>query len=715
MQRSLVGHSSNLTLEVKMRNHYLLLIFFSLKLFGMDIGSDTAVTRFNTQITLNNGDRIAGFAALDGGFFIDSANVTATFDSFFQVSGPLAFNGGTLNLSQDLSIANVASITSLGNIVGDFHTMDLGRTVTMLPLASEVVPCELTFIDNATGVDPFETVDWAFDSVYIGVGTSGFQPNVIVYEFDGSVLTQVEIITPPGFSFDVNVVRWHPSDYFLAVGIGAAFFGGSELHIYSFDPGTTTLTLISSNVVPGAVTALAWHPDGDNLVVGTDVTASEVQLYPVSGTGVLGAPVNINIAPNRDVQLESADFDSTGDYFAVGLNANAADPTLLVYDFTKMPLGAVLNASVTTAVTVAGLSWNQTITNLIAVGQTGTSTDRVIAYEHDGGGGTLTQVAAVSDFSIGVENVAWNPEGDCLALGTVIDAGVGQVRSYCYDDATEMFDFANSFNLASNVGGIGWSVDNAFLATGDDSDTLSVYRTADNTTIESFMVSNLVLLLNNGLMIDDAAIIFNGNATIEGQGNTLDLMGTSTFIIDRNSSLSLKNVVLQGAGLQNISGVDSTSTLTCENVRWSLDTDFTFTQGALFVVSQLILEGEQKLFTFQTDAPATIEPFSSITVDNGVTFSYDPSIANKNLLLFSDSTSCLRLIGGTLHASATGLNLLKGSLCVDNNSSITSDGVVDNEAIAFGDGVASSNNFNINIDPAALLELVTGRVLYNNV
>ena len=37
-------------------------------IFCVDIGSDTAVNRFNTQQTLNNGDRIAGFAALQGGF-----------------------------------------------------------------------------------------------------------------------------------------------------------------------------------------------------------------------------------------------------------------------------------------------------------------------------------------------------------------------------------------------------------------------------------------------------------------------------------------------------------------------------------------------------------------------------------------------------------------------------------------------------------------------
>ena len=75
----------------------------------------------------------------------------------------------------------------------------------------------------------------------------------------------------------------------------------------------------------------------------------------------------------------------------------------------------------------------------------------------------------------------------------------------------------------------------------------------------------------------------------------------------------------------------------------------------------------------------------------------------------------MRLTGGTLHASTTGLNLFKGSLRVDNDSCITSDAIIDAEAISFGDGLSSANNFNIEVEPAALLQIKSGRVLYNNV
>jgi len=697
-----------------MKSVWLCTFWWIFSLLGMDIGSDTAVTRFNTQVVVNDGDRIAGFAALDGGFFFTSANVTATFDSFFQVSGPVALNGGTLVLSQDLIISNTATVDTLGNIQANFHTIDLSHTITMLPQPVSGNPCELIFKDDATGADPFETVDWAFDNEYIAVGTSGFFPNLIIYEFDGAALTQVEIVTPPGFSFDVNVVRWRPEEYYVAIGQTLAFFG-SELHIYSFNPGTTTLTLVSSSGLAGAVTALAWHPSGDYLVVGTDINGGELELYPVSAGGVLGAPVSVNITPDRDVQLESLDFDASGDYFAVGLNTSGANPTVLVYDFVPTPLGATLNASALTPSSVAGLSWNQSITNVLAVGQTGVTANRVIAFEHDGGAGTLTSIATISDFSIAVENVAWNDQGTCLALGTVVSSGVGQVRSYCYESVSPAFDVASTFDRAGNVGGIGWSVDSNFLATGDDANVLSVYQKNASVSGTAFTFSDATIVLNNTVQLNDVSLLFSGISSIVGNGHVLDLMGTSTIVVDSDSSLTLRDLYLQGAGPQRISGTDMTSTLSCNNVSWLLDEDFTFTKGNIAIVSQLLLQGEDVQFTYKSDGRMYVDGFSACAVDNGVTFSYDPSVLDKNLLHFVDNTSLLVLTGGRLHASLTGLNLYKGALLVDNDAVISNDATSDAQAIMFGDGVSAANNFIIDVEPAALACISSGRVVFNNV
>ncbi len=704
-----IYHQNRLLLE-KVGVLFLLWFGFGV-IYPMDIGSDTAVTRFNSQVSVNDGDRIAGFAALNGGFFITSPNVTASFDSFFQVSGPLAFNGGTLNLDQDLRIANGASIGPLGNITGQFHALDLASTVTRIPITSDVSDCLVSFLTETTGVSNFETCAWAFDNVYIAVGSTA-NPELLVYEFDGSTLTLVDSVGPPGGTRPINAVQWRPGEYFLAMARNGG--GNDELFIYEFDTGTQTLTQIDSNGHGGSGRALAWRPDGDFLVEGTTGNANEVILYEIDGAGNIVTTVIINIAPNRDVQFESVDFDSAGDYFGVGLNTNAANPTVLVYEFTPVPLGATVNATAVTSNTVRGLSWNQTTTNLIAVGQIGATGDRVVLYEHDAVGGTLTQVGSITDFSIAVDSVQWNPTGECLAVGTVTSAGVAQLRIYSFDSDTLTFDFVSTFDRAGNIGGLSWSDNNSYLAASDDADTLAIYNRSD-VAQGGFVFSNLNLKLNNNLLMNSTSLIFSGLTTIDGQGNLLDLNATSTLIVGSNSSLLLKNIRIQGTGLQNISGTDSTSTITCQNVVWSLDEDFTFTQGSLTILSDFMLEGDQKKFTYRTDGIIRIEPFSSFILDNGITFSYDPSISSKNLLQFFDESSLLRLTGGTLHASTIGLNLFKGSLLVDNNSCITSDATTNIQAISFGDGLSSANNFNIEVEPAALLQIKSGRVLYNNV
>jgi len=680
-------------------------------LHTMDIGSDTAVTRFNNQVLVNNGDRIAGFAALDGGFFLSSPNVTATFDSFFPISGPLAFNGGTLQLDQDFRIANGASITTLGNIVRQFHAVDFAETITLVPLVNDISECLLNFVTETNGSSPFGTVGWAFDNDYIAVGTNT-NPELLVYSFDGAALALVDSVGPPGATRAINAVGWRPGQYYLAMARNAG--SNNEFFMYSFNTGTETLTQVASSNHTGDGTALSWHPSGNYVVEGTTDTAAELRLYTVNVGGTFGTIVNVNITPSRAVQLESLDFNASGAYFAVGLNTNAANPTVLVYAFSTGPLGATINASAVTAQTVRGVSWNKVQTNLVAVGQLGTTGNRVIVYEHNSGAGTLTQVASISDFSIAVENVQWNQTGDCLAVGTAVSSGVGQLRIYGFDAATSTFEHVGTFDRANTVGGLSWSDNNSYLALGDNADFLAVYQKASEVS-GLFEFSDLRLTFQNDVEMHNAGLLFSGISSIEGNGNTLDLKGTSTILVDTDSSLLLKNIIIKGAGPNHISGVDVTSTVSCENVTWLLDSDFSFTQGNFAVVAQLLLQADEATFAYETTGGFYLDADSDLVVDSGVTFLYDPVSANKNLMHFYDASSRLVLNGGALYASTVGLNLYKGTLFIDRHSYVMSDATNDAEAISFGDGSSAVQNFAIEVDPAAVLEVESGRVLFNNV
>ncbi len=122
---------------MKLQKVLLLLSFCSYTpLFASTIGSDTMVTLFNTQQTVNNGVRIASFAALAAGFSLLDNSVIGSFDSSFAVQGEVALSGGTLILESDLILQNISQIISFGNIVGNNHVLSLSKNISLVPTTS---------------------------------------------------------------------------------------------------------------------------------------------------------------------------------------------------------------------------------------------------------------------------------------------------------------------------------------------------------------------------------------------------------------------------------------------------------------------------------------------------------------------------------------------------------------------------------------------------
>src|SRR5579872_112409 len=140
-------------------------------LYGATIGSDTSVTRFNNQVFVNNGDRIAAFAALNAGFQLATSSVSAQFSSFFPVSGAVELNGGLLVLSNDLILQNVSTLFPTGTISGNGHQLELAAGISTIPSALEV-GCAITLITSAAQPAQANETAWSPDSQYIVVCTN---------------------------------------------------------------------------------------------------------------------------------------------------------------------------------------------------------------------------------------------------------------------------------------------------------------------------------------------------------------------------------------------------------------------------------------------------------------------------------------------------------------------------------------------------------------
>ena len=520
--------------------------FNCFSLNAVDIGSDTAVTRFTRQQFLANGDRIAGFASLNAGFLLGGAGVIGTFDSAFPVAGSIELNAGTLVLNQDLILNNVSSLVTLGNISGNTHKLELSPTIGFFATDS-ISKCIVSFVASAIQADFVNSVDWSFDGNYLVVGLeSNSGAELLVYAWDGTTLTLQD---SESMGSDVNSVAWHPSKDFIAIGTVSG--SGDELFTYTFDRSSNTLTSIDSVNLGGggnnSVNEVAWHPDGDHLAVASDSNTQEVIVYEVADNGDFGASVTATT-----VDANSVDWNSDGTFLAVGTIIGASEDELLVYSFSKSPASLVLDASFNVAQQVNTVRWNRTSPhdNVIAIGLDGGS-DRLQLYRHDGDAETLTQITTRLAVETTVNSVDWRSNYNCLIAGLNNNTTTkGELRVFEFQNDT--LTQVEKEELAEDVLSVRSSPDAKYVATGDDGTgsgdpDVAIYR-FDSAFVDLTQAtfSSLEIIINNDVVFNDMTITFSGNSLINGRGNTVTFSTTCTVQIDESSQLHFLHMTLKG-------------------------------------------------------------------------------------------------------------------------------------------------------------------------
>ncbi len=691
------------------------LIVLSVKVMAVDIGSDTAVTRFNTQQTVNDGDRIAGFAALEGGFVLADSAVTGFFDSFFSVSGDIDLRGGTLVLLRDLIFSNNVRLRNLGNVVGNNHTLDV--------FGAQKIPffdfnCFYEFITTiAFGIDN-TCVDWAFDNTYIAFGFDfGASSGVAVLEFNGATLVLSDFIVVPTGAVQVNSVRWRPGEYLIAMVRDQN--ATSELDIVDFAPGGPTLSLVDSlNIATDNITACAWRPDGAYLAIGGDVPSAQLSVIPVDGAGNLdvGNIVTVAITPDRAVQLEALDWDPTGNFLAVGVADIGSESDLLIYEFVPLPTNTLtLNAEIDLGFSVLSTSFNPTFTQRVAASLSTGASEQIQLFEYDNGGGgagagSLTKISSITDLEAQAQSIEWTPDGGCLTVGRDIFGGTGALRTYAINQNTFEFFLQTDLATTNDVVSISNSPNGQLITTAQ-----GVVGASDNSVYElldfgatQYTWSNVNLELGSLNSWNDCTITFTGASIVDGKGGTLTLGDSCKLFVEDSSTLTFRDITIKGVNSDVIQPIDTTSTIFFDNVKLILDGTYSFTLGHFEVNNVLRISGEGFQFNYQTDLVSSFTTNTSLIIDRGVVFNYDPPISNQNLLNFEDDTASLYLLGGTLQSSNVGLQLTKCRVFFDKLSYLSNQGSSLAQAIIFGDGISTANNVCVEFMPATNVVLQQG-------
>jgi len=670
------------------KSFFFLVMFLvcSFSVQALVVGSNTVVSREDTPTFPASGtdNTMRGFALFEDGFNLQDNTTTCSFDSVFPISGTANLNGGILYLQKDLVFTN-SSLIAGGWFVGNDYSIELPKSLltNYIPIASSSSITGVNLVDTENMQDLVYSVDWSYDGSYLaGASDSSTESELQVFYFDGNTLTvtaQVE------HSTDVFCVRWHPSQRYLAV----AKKDSGDIRIYRHNVSNGTFTQTDSEGLSGTARGLAWHPTGNYLVYTRKDNNPEIYLYSFNDTnGTLTQIDTEELSSSRQPQLHAVSFSSDGNYIAIGTEDSSSSHDLFVYEFDPgNPSDELsLNASINTGETVESVEWCPALTDHIAVGLIGGS-ERFRLYQHNAGGGTLTEVTSgrVGE-SLPVYQIDWSSDGQYLVYG-VEQWDVVRFKIYSFDSSAKTFSLLVDKQITGcdeykRVYDIRWSPDDDYIALGDTHSLVKVYEILGDENFWSLFLKNIVIQANSPVEVTKPWK-FIGSCTLYGEGHKFSFNSADgKFVVAPNTHVILEDVVFEDLENGMIECMHDDSSITLRNCILGFATEFTFSKGYLTFDKDVALTGTIK-FNYTSATASTISSDATLYIDHGMTFSYDPSNSNKELIVMEDETAALYLNGSRLHTTHKGFQLSGGKLFFDNKVTLSSEGRNTGEALEF--------------------------------
>ena len=254
---------------------------------------------------------------------------------------------------------------------------------------------------------------------------------------------------------------------------------------------------------------------------------------------------------------------------------------------------------------------------------------------------------------------------------------------------------------------------------------LTVYMT--NMTIFNFSENAFSIGNNAHLIFGDGTNIkldppqqitttmtFSGNTWFSGVGNALEIKSGGNIVVTPGGHLTMHDMNIFGLSGNNIRCQGDTSSLTFKNTGINLASNYSFTSGRISFEEDVIISGTNVFEYRPTNINSGIASNSTLYVDTGITFSYAPDSANRDLLGMTDKSSHLYLNGCTLKSTTTGMRLTKGTLFVNYINDVINDNATSiSEGFALGDGNVD-HDVMIHVMPGGSLNVLSGILDYNN-
>ena len=227
-----------------------------------------------------------------------------------------------------------------------------------------------------------------------------------------------------------------------------------------------------------------------------------------------------------------------------------------------------------------------------------------------------------------------------------------------------------------------------------------------SSTSKIFFGDGVVFELDQDLLLRSNLNLF-GNVTLNGNGKSLGFENQGSFSLYSGASFSVKDCLIKGIkDFKTTTSAnatrfmcDKTAKLYFSSVRMMLDSSWTFSSGALGIFNDVSMTSTWATFAYTSGAQSTINPYSKLSFNRGMTFVYD-SIAGPNKLFLSDSTSQLAFRNASFVCGKKGINfytgniLLQGSVLFNLSASLPSAGISVNPSVNLI--IPSGTNLSIN-------------------
>ncbi|MBU4270230.1 hypothetical protein KKE07_05155, partial [Candidatus Dependentiae bacterium] len=201
---------------------------------------------------------------------------------------------------------------------------------------------------------------------------------------------------------------------------------------------------------------------------------------------------------------------------------------------------------------------------------------------------------------------------------------------------------------------------------------------------------------------------FSGNCTLNGNGNILDLTNSGSLIIERGSTLKLKDLHIMNMHGENINNLDENCTVILENVTCDLSNDFDFNCGKCEIYKFVDLNGSYTFF-YDSNQTITVHKNTVCEISHDLTWAIrtkDSSGGNKPFY-FEDCTSEVRVESSKIKIGPAGIIFTRGILGVSGLVDLQLTSTQYGYGFQIGDGT-DNGNFQIVFHPGATVRAHQG-------